>query len=171
MPLPEPLATAFATLALAPAMVEHPPLRTVPDAHEFWDPLPGLGVKNLFIKDAGKQYWLVVIPADRSVDTKILATTIGSKRISFGSADDLVRILGVEPGSVTPLAMINDTEKQVRLVLDAAMLDAASVLVHPLVNTATLIMPPADLLRFLTHCAVTPEIIDLSPAFRDIGAA
>ena len=166
MPLHETLATAFATLSLAPKMVEHPPLRTVPDAHEFWDALPGLGVKNLFIKDAGKQYWLVVLPAERSVDTKILATTIGAKRISFGSADDLVRILGVEPGSVTPLAMINDREKQVRLVLDAAMLDAEAVLVHPLVNTATLIMPPSDLLRFLAQCAVTPAIVDLSPAYR-----
>ena len=160
------LATAFATLALDPEMVEHPPLRTVPDAHAFWDALPGLGVKNLFIKDAGKQYWLVVLPAERSVDTKILATTIGAKRTSFGSADDLVRILGVEPGSVTPLAMINDREKQVRLVLDAAMLDAEAVLVHPLVNTATLIMPPSDLLRFLAQCAVTPAIVDLSPAYR-----
>lgn len=169
MPLHDTLATAFATLGLTPELVEHPPLRTVPDAHEFWDPLPGLGVKNLFIKDAGKQYWLVVLPADRSVDTKILATTIGSKRISFGSADDLVRILAVEPGSVTPLAMINDTEKQVRLVLDSAMLDATAVLVHPLVNTATLIMPPADLMRFLAHCAVTPAIVDLSPAYRSEG--
>ncbi len=165
--MPEPLRTAFAALALAPVRVEHPPLRTVPDAHAFWHDLPGLGVKNLFIKDAGKQYWLVVLPADRSVDTKILATTIGAKRISFGSAEDLVRILGVEPGSVTPLAMINDTEKQVRLVLHAGMLEATAVLVHPLVNTATLIMPPADLLRFLGHCGVRPAIVDLGPAFRD----
>ena len=166
MPLHETLATAFAALSLAPEMVEHPPLRTVPDAHEFWDALPGLGDKNLFIKDAGKQYWLVVLPADRSVDTKILAATIGAKRISFGSADDLVRLLGVQPGSVTPLAVINDTQKQVRLVLDAAMFEAEAVLVHPLVNTATLIMPPADLLRFLAQCGVTPAIIDLGPAYR-----
>ena len=157
---------AFTALGMAPARVEHPPLRTVPDAHEYWDHLPGLGVKNLFIKDAGKQYWLVVLPADRSVDTKILAATIGSKRISFGSAEDLVRILGVEPGSVTPLAMINDADRQVRLVLDAGMMQAESVLVHPLVNTATLIMAPADLLRFLAHCGVTPAIVDLAPAFR-----
>ncbi|MCX7384670.1 MAG: prolyl-tRNA synthetase associated domain-containing protein, partial [Alphaproteobacteria bacterium] len=92
--------------------------------------------------------------------------TIGSKRISFGSAEDLVRILGVEPGSVTPLAMINDAAREVRLVLDAGMLEAAAVLVHPLVNTATLIMPPADLLRFLAFCGVAPAIVDLSPAFR-----
>ena len=162
----ESLAAAFAVLAIAPERVEHPPLRTVPDAHAFWDHLPGLGLKNLFIKDAGKQYWLVVLPADRSVDTKILAATIGSKRISFGSAEDLVRILGVEPGSVTPLAMINDGERQVRLVLDAGMIAAAAVLVHPLVNTATLILAPADLLRFLAHCGVTPAVTDLSPAYR-----
>ena len=160
------LVAAFAALAIAPERVEHPPLRTVPDAHAYWDHLPGLGVKNLFIKDAGKQYWLVVLPAERSVDTKALAGVIGAKRISFGSAEDLVRILGVEPGSVTPLAMINDGERQVRLVLDAAMLDAAAVLVHPMVNTATLILPPGDLLRFLAHCGVTPAVVDLAPAYR-----
>ena len=160
------LVAAFAALAIAPDRVEHPPLRTVPDAHAYWDHLPGLGVKNLFIKDAGKQYWLVVLPAERSVDTKALAGVIGAKRISFGSAEDLVRILGVEPGSVTPLAMINDGERQVRLVLDAAMLDAAAVLVHPMVNTATLILPPGDLLRFLAQCGVTPAVVDLAPAYR-----
>lgn len=166
MDLPAALAAPFAALGLAPQCVEHPPLRTVEDTHNFWDVLPGLGVKNLFIKDAGKQYWMVVLPADRSVDTKRLADVIGSKRISFGSADDLVRILGVEPGSVTPLAMVNDADRQVRLVLHAGMMEASHVLVHPLVNTATLVLPPADLMRFLHHIGVTPAIVDLTPAFR-----
>ena len=166
MPLPEPLATAFAAIALAPPAVEHPPLRTVTDAHEYWDALPGMAVKNLFIKDSGKQLWLVVLPADNSVDTKLLAGVIGSKRVSFGSADELVRVLGVQPGAVTPLAMINDTGREVRLVLHAAMLEAQAVLVHPLVNTATLILPPADLLRFLAHIGVQPAVLDLTPAFR-----
>ena len=166
MTLPAALAAPFATLGLAPERIDHPPLRTVEDTHNYWDHLPGLGVKNLFIKDAGKQYWMVVLPADRSVDTKLLATVIGSKRISFGSAEDLVRILGVEPGSVTPLAMVNDTDRQVRLVLHAGMMQASHVLVHPLVNTATLVLPPADLMRFLHHIGINPDIVDLTPAFR-----
>jgi Ala-tRNA(Pro) deacylase len=162
----EPLATALASIGLAPECVEHPPLRTVDDTHAYWDHLPGLGVKNLFIKDAGKQYWLVVLPADRSVDTKILATLIGSKRISFGSPEDLMRLLGVEPGAVTPLAALNDSGREVRVVLHAGMMEAEAVLVHPLVNTATLIMPPADLLRLLEANVIRPDVVDLSPAFR-----
>jgi Ala-tRNA(Pro) deacylase len=166
VPLPVILTTLFAELGLSPLVVEHPPLRTVADAHAYWDHLPGLPLKNLFLKDAGGQHWLVVVPAAISVDTKVLATLIGARRLSFGSADSLVRILAVEPGAVTPLAMLHDSKHQVRLVLHAAMEQAPAVLVHPLVNTATLILPPADLRRCLSHCGVTPAIIDLSPAFQ-----
>lgn len=165
MPIPTPLADALATLGLAPVCHEHPPLRTVEDAHAIWDGLAGAQVKNLFIKDAGKQYWLVVVPGDPRMDTKAMAPLIGSKRISFGSADDLRAILGVEPGSVTPLAMMNDRERRVRLVIHAPLMDEATLLVHPLVNTATLEMAPAALLRFLAHCGATPALVDLRPAF------
>jgi Ala-tRNA(Pro) deacylase len=165
MPIPTALAEALAALALTPACHEHPPLATVEDAHAIWDNLPGAQVKNLFIKDAGKQHWLVVVPGDPRMDTKAMAPLIGSKRISFASADDLRSILGVEPGSVTPLAMMNDTRHQVRLVIHAPLMQAETLLVHPLVNTATLAMPPADLLRFLAHHGVTPALVDLAPAF------
>ena len=165
MPIPAPLAAALARLNLAPECHEHPPLATVEDAHAIWDSIPGAQVKNLFIKDAGKQYWLVVVPGDPRMDTKAMAPLIGSKRISFGSADDLRRILGVEPGSVTPLAMMNDTDHQVRLVIHAALMQAETLLVHPLVNTATLRMTPADVLAFLAAHDVTPALVDLEPAF------
>ena len=166
MPIPAFLAAALAALDIVPVCVEHPPLRTVADAEMHWDKLAGMAVKNLFIKDAGKQYWLVVLPAERSIDPKLLAPIIGSRRISFGSAEDLAAILGVAPGAVTPLAAINDRANQVRIVLHAAMLDAPAVLVHPLVNTATLILPPQDLLRFLAAHGAAPAILDLSAAFR-----
>ena len=165
MPVPAALAAVFAALGLAPRLHEHPPLATVDDAHAIWDGLPGAQVKNLFIKDAGKQYWLVVVPGDPRMDTKAMAPLIGSKRISFGSADDLRRILGVEPGSVTPLAMMNDSERQVRLVIHAPLMEQKLLLVHPLANTATLELPPADLLRFLDHHGIVPALVDLEPAF------
>ncbi len=166
MHLPEPLAGAFGALGIDAPLIEHPPLRTVADAEAHWKPLAGMAVKNLFIKDAGKQYWLVLVPAERSVDTKALAPLIGSRRISFASADDLKSILGVEPGAVTPLAAINDTHRQVRIVLHKSIVEAKAVLVHPLVNTATVILPPADLLRFLAMHANPPAVVDLAPAFR-----
>lgn len=165
MPVPAALAAALATLKLSPTCHEHPPLATVEDAHAIWDRVPGAQVKNLFLKDAAKQYWLVVVPGDPRMDTKALAPLIGAKRISFGSADDLRAILGVAPGSVTPLAMMNDARRQVRLVLHAKLIDEQLLLVHPLVNTATLAMPPADLLRFLDAHGVDPALVDLTPAF------
>ena len=167
MTIPEPLASALAALSISAPLVTHPPLKTVADAEAHWDPLGGMPVKNLFIKDAGKQYWLVTLPAEHTVDPKILAPLIGSKRISFGSADDLRAILGVEPGAVTPLAAVNDTQRQVQIVLHSTMLTADFVLVHPLVNTATLLLPPTDLMTFLAAHANPVKVIDLSPAFRE----
>jgi Ala-tRNA(Pro) deacylase len=166
MPVPAPLAAAFATLGLDPLCHEHPPLRTVEDAHAHWDRLTGAQVKNLFLKDAGKQLWLVVVPGDPMMDIKALAGLIGAKRLSFASAEALGAVLGVQPGAVTPLAVMNDSERQVRTVLHAPLMAASAVLVHPLVNTATVGLAPADLVRFMTATHGAPALVDLSPAFR-----
>jgi Ala-tRNA(Pro) deacylase len=165
MPIPDALAAALASLDLDPPCVEHPPLRTVEDAHAHWDKLHGAQVKNLFFKDAGGQLWLVVVPGDPRMDTKAMAALIGSRRLSFGNADLLREVLGVEPGAVTPLGVMNDTAQRVRTVLHAPLMEEALVLVHPLVNTATVQITPADLLRFMTKHHGTPALIDLTPAF------
>lgn len=166
MPVPTRLAEAFAALGLAPPCHEHPPLRTVEDAHAHWDALDGAQVKNLFLKDAGRQLWLVVVPGDPLMDTKRLAGLIGSKRLSFASAETLDAVLGVQPGSVTPLAVLNDTARQVRAVVHAGLLAASAVLVHPLINTATVPLSPPDLLRFMAAVHTPPAVLDLSGAFR-----
>ena len=166
MPIPDALQAVFSTLNIAPICHEHPPLMTSDDAAVHWDRLDGCQVKNLFLKDAGGQLWLVVLPCDPMVDTNVLATIIGSKRISFGGAGLLLEVLGVTPGSVTPLAMMHDRDHKVRLVLHANILQSRSLLVHPLINTATVELQPADLLRFLAYHHVTPQVLDLSPAFR-----
>lgn len=168
MPVPAPLADALSSLGIAAPCHEHPPLRTVADAHAIWDAVPGAQVKNLFLKDAGGQLWLVVVPGDPRMDTKVMAGLIGSKRISFGSADLLREVLGVEPGSVTPLAVMNDAARRVRTVLHAGLMDAELVLVHPLVNTATVQIAPVDLVRFMTAHHGAPALLDLAPAFSDV---
>jgi len=167
MPIPEHLAAALAALNLDLPCFEHPPLRTVEDAHVHWDRLEGAQVKNLFFKDAGGQLWLVVVPGDPRMDTKAMAALIGSKRLSFGSADLLREVLGVEPGAVTPLGVLNDTARRVRTVLHAGLTDAALLLVHPLVNTATVQIAPGDLVRFMTTHHGRPTLIDLSSAFME----
>lgn len=162
---PERLASALAAMGVAYRRHEHPPLRTVEDAHVHWDALEGAQVKNLFFKDAGGQLWLVVVPGDPRMDTKRMAGLIGGKRLSFGSADLLRAALGVEPGAVTPLAVVNDPQLRVRAVLHAGLMQAAFLLVHPLVNTATLQIAPADVLRFMTETHRAPHLVDLTPAF------
>ena len=165
MPIPFTLAAAFAHLGIDVPCHEHPPLRTVVDAHTYWDALPGAQVKNLFLKDAGGQLWLVVVPGDPRMDTKAMAALIGSRRISFGSAELLREVLGVEPGSVTPLAVMNDATRRVRTVLHAGLMKEELLLVHPLVNTATVQIAPAALLHFMTSTHVAPVLVDLTPAF------
>ena len=165
MPIQAELATALAALDIVVALHEHPPLRTVADAHAHWDMLSGAQVKNLFFKDAGGQLWLVVVPGNPRMDTKVMAGLIGAKRLSFGRADLLREVLGVEPGAVTPLAVMHDEARRVRTVLHAGLMDADLVLVHPLVNTATVPIAPVDLLRFMTALHAAPALVDLTPAF------
>ncbi len=165
MPIPTALAAALAALDITVTPHEHPPLRTVADAHAYWDGLDGAQVKNLFLKDAGGQLWLVVVPGDPRMDTKTMAGLIGAKRLSFASAELLREVLGVEPGAVTPLALMNDIARRVRAVLHAGLMEAGSVLVHPLVNTASLQIAPAELLRFITAHHGAPALVDLRPAF------
>ena len=171
MPIPATLAAALAALRIDVTCHEHPPLRTVEDAHAHWDALAGAQVKNLFLKDAGGQLWLVVVPGDPRMDTKIMAGLIGSKRISFGSAALLLEMLGVAPGSVTPLAVMHDTSRRVRTVLHAGLMHETLVLVHPLLNTATVQITPPDLVRFMTTHHGAPDLVDLTPAFAGLHAA
>jgi Ala-tRNA(Pro) deacylase len=105
--------------------------------------------------------WLVTTLEDRAVDLKALAKRIGAGHLSFASFDRLRARLGVEPGSVTPLAAMNDHEGAVRVVLDAAILAADSVHCHPLTNDRTLALAPRDLVRFLEDCGHAPSVIDL----------
>jgi Ala-tRNA(Pro) deacylase len=165
MIVPAHLAEALARLGIDAPCTEHPPLRTVEDAHAVWDGMEGAQVKNLFLKDSGGQIWLVVMPGDPRADTKVLAGLIGAKRISFGSAVLLGEVLGVLPGAVTPLAVLHDAGRRVRTVLHAPLMGAGRVLVHPLVNTATLAVRPGDLVRFMTEVHSAPDLVDLTPAF------
>lgn len=166
MPIPSALMAAFASLGIDVPSYEHPPLRTVEDAHSYWDALSGAQVKNLFLKDAGGQLWLVVVPGDPRMDTRAMATLIGSRRISFGSAELLREVLGVEPGAVTPLAVMNDATRRVRTVLHAGLMQEELLLVHPLVNTSTIQIAPAALLLFMASRHVAPTLVDLTPAFQ-----
>jgi Ala-tRNA(Pro) deacylase len=142
-------------------VVEHPAVFTVEESRAVDGDIPGAHTKNLFLKDAGGRFWLVTVPATLRADLKALPAVMGAKRVSFGKSEDMERLIGVTPGSVTPLGAIADAEGAVTIVLDAALAAAERVNCHPLRNTATLGLSGADLVRALTHWGHPPVIIDV----------
>jgi Ala-tRNA(Pro) deacylase len=159
---PQQLFARLEQLGIAERTVEHPPVFTVEEAKALRGDLPGHHIKNLFLRNKKEEMWLVVALEDRTIDLKRLGEVLGAGRLSFGSAERLKRHLGVEPGSVTPLALINDESRSVQLVLDRGLVDGhgAPVNVHPLVNTMTTAMAAADLLRFFEATGHVPRWLD-----------
>jgi Ala-tRNA(Pro) deacylase len=157
---PQQLFARLAELGIAHRTVEHPPVFTVEEAKALRGNLPGHHIKNLFLRNKKEEMWLVVALEDRTIDLKRLGELLGAGRLSFGSAERLRRHLGVEPGSVTPLALANDAAHEVRLVLDRGLADGAPINAHPLVNTMTTALSPTDLLRFFEATGHTPRWLD-----------
>jgi Ala-tRNA(Pro) deacylase len=132
-------------------LVEHEAVFTVEQSSKLDREIPGAHTKNLFLKDAAGQYWLVTVPAHMRVDLKQLPDAIGSKRVGFGKAEDMQRLLDIRPGSVTPLAAINDDQGAVAVVIDERLIEAERINVHPLRNTATISLSPQKLVKLLEH--------------------
>lgn len=155
---PDELFAYLDRLGIAHSTVSHPPMFTVNEAQSLRGTLPGGHNKNLFLKDRFGALYLVVLLEDARINLKTLPDIIGSGRISFGSADLLREVLGVEPGSVTPFALINDTARRVTPVLDATMLEHDILNYHPLLNTMTTTIARDDLIRFVQSTGHTPMI-------------
>jgi Ala-tRNA(Pro) deacylase len=164
---PERLLARLGALGIEATTHTHPPLRTVQESRELRGDLPGGHCKNLFLKDKKGGLWLVVCLEDRRVDMNRLARRLGSARLSFGRPPLLLEVLRVEPGAVSPFALINDAQRQVRVVLDAAMMGLPLLNYHPLTNTATTAVTPDGLRRFIAACGHEP--VEL--AFEDLEAA
>jgi Ala-tRNA(Pro) deacylase len=152
-------------LGIAHPTVTHPALFTVEQSRELRGQIPGGHTKNLFLKDKKGALYLVVALEEAAIDLKGLHRRLGaSGRFSFGSAELLMQVLGVVPGAVTPFAAINDTAGQVTVVLDAAMMEHATLNYHPLDNTMTTAIARDDLARFLSATGHPPRIEPLSDA-------
>ncbi len=141
---------------------DHPPVFTVEDVHRLVPPLPAAKTKNLFFRDKkGKRHFLVIVEGDKRIDIKGLPGALNADKISFGSPDRLKRHLGVDPGSVTLFALVNDTEKNVELVIDKSLWESDAFQFHPLVNTATLVVSRENVERFLEAVEHPARIIDV----------
>ena len=156
---PEQLFAALDALGIAHRSVQHPPLFTVEQSRSLRGQIPGGHTKNLFLRDKKHALYLVVALEDAEIDLKSLHRLLGaSGRFSFGSADLLREVWGVEPGAVTPFGAINDPQGRVTVVLDAAMMEHATLNYHPLINTMTTAIARDDLVKFLESTGHMPRI-------------
>ena len=128
---------------------EHAPLFTVEDSKSLRGSILGAHSKNLFLKDAKGQFYLLSVEENTKVDLKKIMNFIGSKKLSFAKAEYLESILGIEPGSVSPFALINDVDKKVLFFLDKNFLNYKKLNFHPLVNTATVNIATSDMIKFI----------------------
>ncbi len=153
---PEGLLARLDALGIETRTVHHPPVFTVAESRGLRGALPGGHSKNLFLRPAKNgegPFLLAVLEEDRKVSVNALARAAGAGRVEMAPAEALRAVLGVEPGSVTPFGLVNAPPGAVRTAIDAALLrDHEWVHFHPLVNSMTTAIRPADLLRFLEAC-------------------
>jgi Ala-tRNA(Pro) deacylase len=152
----------FAFLGIATETRDHAPVFTVEESRAMRGEIPGAHCKNLFLKDKNGSLWLIVCLEDTRVDLKALPTKIGSGRLSFGRPEVLRQVLGVDPGSVSPFALINARPGSVNVVLEEAMMRHESLNYHPLENSATTTISSADLLKFIRSCGHDAKVLPLA---------
>ncbi|MGA3309973.1 MAG: prolyl-tRNA synthetase associated domain-containing protein [Xanthobacteraceae bacterium] len=164
---PDELFAYLDSLGIAHQTVSHPPVFTVEEARALRGQVAGGHTKNLFLRDKKGAVFLVVAPEDAAIELKSLHRLLGaSGRFSFGSADLMRETLGVEPGAVTPFAVINDKAGRVTVILDAGMMAHEVLNFHPLVNTGTTTISREGLLQFLEATGHRPRIeaVSVAPA-------
>ncbi|MAI11870.1 MAG: hypothetical protein CBD27_07680 [Rhodospirillaceae bacterium TMED167] len=157
----EALLNRLTELGIDAPTVQHRPMHTVEEGEEILKDMPGGRCKSLFLKDKKGALWLVVMLGEDRLDTRVLQKDLGSARLSFGKPDLMRSVLGVDPGSVTPFAVINETAKAVQVVLQSRMMEKELLNYHPLRNDATTTLSPSDLLKFISAMGHDPLIMDL----------
>ncbi len=148
-------------LGIAWKTYEHKPVFTVEEAAALYAQQPGGHTKNLFLKDRKDGLWLVVARDDLKIDLNGLSKQLGCQRFSFAPTQLLIARLGITPGSVTPFALMNDTRRLVRPVLDEGMLALDPLNFHPLRNDRTTAIAAKDLLGFVRALGHEPHVAKL----------
>lgn len=155
------LLAALDATGVAYRLERHPAVFTVEESKNHRGDLPGVHVKNMVLKDKKSGLWLVTCREDRQIRIRDLEKALGAPKMSFAKPELLWSALGVRPGAVTPLALINDrAAARVTPVLDAQMMASDSLNAHPLHNEATLNLATADLTRLLSLWGRPPRLLD-----------
>lgn len=129
---------------------EHEPVYTIEDMERLHICETGEVPKNLFLRDgSGKRHFLVLLQKDKSADLKQLAKTINRSRLSFGSDERLEKYLGLKPGAVSALGVLNDANAEVEVIIDKDLVGCEKVGVHPNVNTSTVWLSFDDLIKII----------------------
>lgn len=148
-------------------IVEHEAIFNMEEASKITLPHREAEAKNLFVRDDKKRnYYLIVVLGDKRIDLKEFRKQNGTRALSFASEDDLRNILHLEPGSVTPLGILNDEEKKVHVYLDEEFLENDLIGVHPNENTATIFLKANDLIRIIEEHGNAITIVNLKNTSR-----
>lgn len=141
---------------------DHLPVYTFEEANRLVPDLDAAHTKNVFLRDKkGKRHFMVMVADGRRIDLEALGDQLGVKRLNLASPERLLRYLGVDPGSVSPLAVINDSEQHVEVLFDLRLDTEPVFQCHPLVNTSTLVLTREALLQFLKACGHSPVWLDI----------
>lgn len=156
------LLARFDSLGLKYVTHNHPPLFTVEESKALRGELPGGHVKNLFLRDKTRRFWLLTTLEDTKLDLKAMAKRLDAGRFTFANEAQLMEHLGITPGAVSPLAAVNAAPAAITVVLDAALLSVDPLNLHPLRNDRTTAMSGADLVTFLKNCGHLPRILNFA---------
>lgn len=157
---PEQVFAALGRLQITHSSITHKPMRTVEDSIALREGVPGGYSKNLFLRNRKGRMVLVTLLEDRMVDLKALGRWLDIGKPSFASPQRLMHYLGVIPGAVTPLAVINDKTTAVTVVLDKALLEKNPLHFHPCDNSMTTTISSDDLLRYIETLHGSPLVVD-----------
>jgi len=142
---------------------EHPAVPTIEEAMPYWKDIEATHCKNLFFRNhKGNRHYLVVFDHRKTLNVKTLESMLHQGKLSFASEVRMAKYLGVKPGSVTPLALINDTGNHVKLFIDADIQKGNKVSFHPCINTASIVITIDDLIKFLNHTQTEVEWLTLN---------
>ena len=140
---------------------KHKPLFTVEQSKKLRGLIKGAHTKNLFLKDKKKKFFLLSCLEDKKIDLKKLKVIFETNSLSFASNLQLQDILGLEPGSVSPFGLINDSYKITRFYLDKDILEKKNVNFHPLINSSTINLAVCDFTDFIKKINVELHLVDL----------
>lgn len=139
---------------------EHPPAPTIEEAMKYWKDLDATHCKNLFFRNhKGNRHYLVILDHRQELNIRDLEQRLKQGKLTFASPKRMMKYLGITPGSVSPLALINDKESHVHVFLDENLQYSQTISFHPCINTASLIVRYDDFMKFLKHTGNSWEYV------------